>query len=234
MEIYKKIKKRTAIFVALLSLVSFTLLYLRLVYVFEGDFTVYGSYFLQYVLESFSSLAVGVAILAGRGNETGKARFFSALKLSLPRLIYLIPYYYLFYISDGYDSIESLGLLSIRSIFLLILFVTEALIYYFIACFSAKKSGDGWDFFKPSGLFDFSSSISAAIFGVCFARFIFNVIKEGIDIIIYLIDYEEFYAATEIYYLLGKLLLALATLFLAHLFFMKTRGLMARLRENNE
>ena len=222
MEIYKKIKKRTAIFVALLSLVSFTLLYLRLVYVFEGDFTVYGSYFLQYVLESFSSLAVGVAILAGRGNETGKARFFSALKLSLPRLIYLIPYYYLFYISDGYDSIESLGLLSIRSIFLI------------IACFSAKKSGDGWDFFKPSGLFDFSSSISAAIFGVCFARFIFNVIKEGIDIIIYLIDYEEFYAATEIYYLLGKLLLALATLFLAHLFFMKTRGLMARLRENNE
>ena len=67
MEIYGKIKKRAAISVAVLSLLSFLLLYLRLIYVFESDFTIYGSYFLQYILEAFSSLFVGVAILSGRG-----------------------------------------------------------------------------------------------------------------------------------------------------------------------
>lgn len=234
MEIYKKIKKRAAISVAVLSLLSFLLLYLRLIYVFESDFTIYGSYFLQYILEAFSSLFVGVAILSGRGYEDTKHRILSALKLSLPRLIYLIPYYYLFYISDGFDSIEALGLLTLRALLLLAAFVIEALFYYLVASFATKKSGDVWDFFKPAKLFDFSSSVSASIFAVCFTRFIFNVIGEGLDVIAYLIDYEEFYNTTEIFYLLGKLLLAFATLFLSHLFFMKIRGYLRRLKEDTE
>ncbi len=230
MEIYGKIKTRSAIFVALLSLLSFLLLYLRFIYVFEGDFLVYGSYFLEYVLETFTALFVGIAILAGRGYETAKSRFFSAFKLSLPRLIYLVPYYYLYYLSEGFDSIEALGLLSLRSVFLLILFVIEAWIYYFVAAFASKKSGESWNFYEPAGFFDFSKSASAAIFAVCFTKFIINLLGEGIDIIIYLIDFEEFYSATEIYYLLGKVTLAFATLFLSHVLFMLIRKKWANLK----
>ena len=121
MEIYNKIKKRSAIFVALLSFISFLMIYFRFLYIFEGEFMVYSSYFLEYVLQTITSLFVAVAILAGHEIENRKSRFLSAFKLSLPRLIYLVPYYYLYYLSDGWDSLEALGLLSLRSLFLLFL-----------------------------------------------------------------------------------------------------------------
>ena len=230
MEIYGKIKKRTAIFVALLSFLSFLLIYLRFIYVFEGDFWVYASYFLEYVFQVIASLFVGIAIISGKGLESKKRSFLTAFKLSLPRLIYLFPYYYLYYLSDGFDSIEAIILLNIRSIFLLLLFSLEALLYYFIADFAAKKSGDVWDFFKPSGFFDFSKSVTAAIFAVCFTKFILNLFSEGLDILVYLIEYEEFYSLAEIYYLLGKVLLAFATLFISHVLFMLIRKKWARIK----
>ncbi len=234
MEIYAKIKKRTAIFVALLSFLSFLLIYLRFIYVFEGDFLVYTSYFLEYVFQVLASLFVGIAIISGRGYESKKRSFLTAFKLSLPRLIYLFPYYYLYYLSDGFDSIEAIVLLNIRSLFLLILFSLEALLYYFVAGLAAKKSGDGWDFFQPARFFDFSKSPSAAIFAVCFTKFIINLLSEGIDIIIYLINFEEFYSTTEIYYLLGKVTLAFATLFLSHVLFMLIRKKWANLKYEME
>ena len=234
MEIYNKIKKRSAIFVALLSFISFLMIYFRFLYIFEGEFMVYASYFLEYVLQTITALFVAVAILAGHGIENRKSRFLSAFKLSLPRLIYLVPYYYLYYLSDGWDSLEALGLLSLRSLFLLFLFALEACIYYLIAVFMAKKSGDVWNFFAPSDFFDFSKSAASAVFSVCFAKFIINLIGEGLDVIIYLIDYEEFYSATEIFYLLGKVTLAFATLFLSHVLFMQVRKKWATIKESDE
>lgn len=230
MEIYGKIKKRTALFVALLSFISFLFIYLRFIYIFEGDFLVYTSYFLEYIFQVLASLFVGVAILAGRGVESNKRRFFTAFMLSLPRLIYLFPYYYLYYLSDGFDSFEAIIFLSVRSLFLLIIFSLEALLYYFVAAIVAKKSADGWDFFKPAGFFDFSKSISVAIFAVCFTKFILNLLGEALDVIIYLIEYEEFYSATEIFYLLGKVTLAFLTLFLSHVLFMLVRKRWANLK----
>ncbi|MBQ7333382.1 MAG: hypothetical protein IJW38_03435 [Clostridia bacterium] len=223
MELYKKLKTRTSILVFLLSLLSFTLLYLRLIYVFETEFTIYGSYFLQYFIDTLTTLFVAVTVLSGRGFESHKSRVFSSLKLSLPRLVYLFPYYYLYYMSVGYDSIESFALLLIRSAFMLILFTLETQIYFAIACFVAKKASNEWDFYAKSRFFDFSVGATAAIFSICFMKFIISLLSEGVDVIIYLIDYEEFYSATEIYYLLGKVSLAFVSLFISHILFMLLR-----------
>ncbi len=223
MELYGKLKTRTAIFVFLSSLLSFTLLYLRFIYVFETDFTIYGSYFFQYLIETITTVFVAVTILSGRGIDSRKSRIYSSFKLSLPRLVYLFPYYYLYYMSDGYDSIEAIYLLLIRSAFMLALFTIEIQIYYAVACFVAKKTSPDWDFYAPSRYFDFSVGATVAIFSVCFMKFIMNLISEGVDLVIYFIDYEEFYSTTEIFYLLGKITLAFAALFISHSLIMLIR-----------
>ena len=231
---YKKIKLRSGLFVFLLSAISFTLFYLRLIYVFEKDFWLYGSYFFQYVLDNFITLFVAVAVISGRGYETTVGRLFSSLKLSLPRLAYLVPYYYLYYLSLGYDSLESLTNLTIRNFFMLIFFVIEIEIYYHIAVAFSKKAEKKWDFFKRSKCFDFTSGAAVAVFALCFMRFVMNLVREGIDILIYLYDYEEFYSHNEIIYLLIKITLAFASLFLSHLLFMGLRRLWSRFPEKKE
>lgn len=236
MEIYKRIKKHTVLFVLFLSAVSFTLLYIRLGNWGTSSGTTeldYVSYFLQYVFDSFTPLFVAIAILSGRDLVSWKSRLLSALLLSLPRLVYLVPHYYLEYIGLGYDSLESLMLLSLKSIFMLLIFVIETVIYYFVADFFIKKSKDKWDFFAASGYFDFSVPVTVSIFSVCFTRFIFNLISEVIDIITYLLDYGEFYSTAEIYYLLAKITLAFASLFLSHVLFMSLRKMWFKLKNNS-
>ena len=231
---YKKIKLFSALSVFFLSILSFTLFYLRLIGVFKTDFTIFGSYFLQYVLDTLITLFVAIAVLSGRGYESGISRIFSSLKLSLPRLAYLIPYYYLYYISQAFDSLESLFNLTIRSILMLIVYIIEIEIYYHISCAIAKKADKNWDFFKRASLFDFSASACTAIFTACFLRFITNLIIEGIDILIYLRDYEEFYTEYEVFYLLWKIMLAFISLFLSHLLFMGRRKWWRSFKETKE
>ena len=228
---YKKIKLRSGLFVFFLSAISFTLFYLRLIYVFEKDFTLFGSYFLQYVLDTFITLFVAVAVISGRGYESNFGRLLSSLKLSLPRLAYLIPYYYLYYLAEGFDSLESLINLSIRNVFMLIFFVVEIEIYYHVAAAFSKKSEKKWDFFKKCKCFDFSCGAAVAVFVLCFMRFVMNLVREGIDILVYLHDYEEFYSQNEIFYLLVKLTLAFISLFLSHLLFMGLRRLWSKIPE---
>ncbi len=231
---YKKIKSRSALFAFLLSAISFTLFYLRYIYVFEKDFLLYGSFFLQYVIDTFIPLFIAVAVLSGRGYESNVSRLFSSLKLSLTRLAFLIPYYYLYYLWEGYDSLESLFNLSIRNVFMLIFFVIEIEIYYHIAVAISKKSDKTWDFFKKSKIFDFNVGATVAVFAVCFMRFVMNLLREGLDILIYLKDYERFYDEYEIFYLLVKIVLAFITLFLSHLLFMFFRKRWARFKEEKE
>ena len=225
MENYRKLKTRAALTVFLISLISFVMLYLRISYVFESEITQYGSFFLQYILDTLTAVILAAVLLSGRGIESKGARILSSLKLSLPRLVYLVPYYYLYYMSEGYDSIESLGLLLIRSLFMLVLLTIEMHLYFGAACFAARRAeGKDWSFYTPSGLFDFSVGATVGIFAISFAKFIMNILSEGVDIITYLIDYGEFYSAGEIYLMLAKFTLAFIALFLSHVLVMAFRG----------
>ena len=228
---YKKIKLFSGLAVFLLSAISFTLFYLRLIYVFEKDVTLYGSYFLQYIINTFITAFAAISVVSGRGYESNARRLLSSLKLSLPRLAYLVPYYYFYYLSQSYDSLESLLNLSITSIFMIILFVLEIEIYYHVSVAFSKKADKNWDFFNKSSLFDFSVGACVTVFTVCFMRFVMNLVREGIDILIYLRDYEEFYSEIEIFYLLVKIILAFVSLFLTHLLFMLLKKSWAKIPE---
>jgi len=230
MELYKKTKLRTLIFTLLSSILSFALFFLKMSFSFESELAYYAPYFAEYFLDSFTTALVAFALLAGRGSESHGGRMLSALKLSLPRLVYLVPYYYLYYMRQGYDSIESLSLLSIRSLLAIALFIIEALVYYAVACFITRKSAHGWDFCEASGMFDLSVPVTRAIFSVCFLKFVFNLVSEAVDVIVYLIDYERFYSTNEIYYVLAKLLLAFFILFFSHFIFMQLRKRWAGLK----
>ena len=210
-----------------LSLLSFVFLYLRFTYIFESEITVYGSYFIQYLFDAFIPVVITVSLLKARLSQSWGRRFLSAFKMSVPRVVHLFPYYYLYYMSEGFDSLEALGLFLIRSLFMLILFSIECHVYYLVANFFAKRAESAdWNFGLSSEmkLFDLSKGIVAAVFTASFLKFVMNLISEGIDVLLYLLDYGEFYSTSEIFYVLTKLVLAFAALFLTHVIIISLRG----------
>lgn len=216
-ENYQKLKNRSYFAVFLLSLISFVLLYLRISYVFESAFSIYCSYFFQYFIDSLVPALIASVLFSAHGCEGHGKRLLSALKQNLPRLVYLIPYGYLYYMSDGYDSFDSLSLTALRCCFMLAVFTLEVYLYTFAARFAASRKNTEYDFYSYSSCFDLSSAVPAGIFAICFARFIVNVISEAFDAVMYFIDYGESYSIDDILFMLAKFVLALISLLLSQL-----------------
>ena len=216
MECTKKIKKHVSFTVLILSLISFLLLYVNFQLSFLNSlFYLYT--FLHYFFESFIAAVVAATLFASFGEVKKSRRFLFLFKLELPRLVFLVPYYYLYYLSDGYDSIYALFLLVPTSFFIITLSSIEALIYVLIARKFSNKRRESGNFFAKCGIFDFSYAAASGIFAISFSRFILNILTEIKDVIVYLIDYQSFYSLEEIYFVLAKFLLAFITLFISHI-----------------
>lgn len=206
-------KSRASVYIFSASLSSFLIFYLPMLFAQENIALIFTAHFAGYFIDSLIP-AFSAAVVFSEILSAGFARsLLSSFKLALPRLVYLIPYYYLYYMSEGYDTLESLGLLSIRTVFIIVLFALEILAYALLAKLFAKRRAKGWDFFEPSGIFDISAPVGFGVFAICLGKFVMNLITEIKNAVIYFIDYGEFYQMSDVFFALGKILFALATLF---------------------
>ncbi|MBR2930659.1 MAG: hypothetical protein IKC32_05470 [Clostridia bacterium] len=92
--------------------------------------------------------------------------------LSFSRLVYLVPHYYMSFISTGYDTVEALLLLLPLSLFIIIVYIFEVLFVSALACLPAfvryKKTGVSVadqlkDAASEAPRFDVGNAFSAAI-----------------------------------------------------------------------
>lgn len=217
-----RVERKTSAYIicVLLSFLSFLIFYIPNGFFYEDDALIYSSYFLRYIIDSFIPVFLAFIIFTNSRNEKLFKTFLSAVLLNLPRLAYTVPYYYLYYMSEGYDSYESLIFLSIRSALLVLIFSIEILIIARIAAITLRRTekkyysqyGRGGNF----SFFDLSCPPVVAIFSISISRFAVNLINEIYYTVIYIIDYAGTYRTKEIYLIIIKFLFALLTLFVTH------------------
>ncbi len=143
----KKIILTAALSSALLHLVTF-LMYFIPYYVMEADISSQGLEIYEYVRTFVSrflefaipAVACAVVYFSDSSQKGGKA-VIRCLYIALGRLVYLLPYYYLWFmeISGGADSVEAVIMACISSVFDLIFFWAYIVLLYALLRLVAKR-----------------------------------------------------------------------------------------------
>ena len=199
------------------------------------------SYFGYYILKSVEFLAppliATLTLLVFSAAGMKKAISFS-IRLSLARLFYTIPYYYIIFIYNyAYDSIESIFLSTLASAFVILLTFAGALFCVRVAIFVREKSAKQSKgeviselpeiLKKRSGL-DFISDASLPIFVFVILRFAYSFITEIVDTAAFFIEYGADYTAEEILTILGNYVLLFALLVVSYILCVKVKNTLTK------
>ncbi len=183
--------------------------------------------------------ATGFALFAGDLKKSAIA----SLVLAAPRLFYLLPYYYLYEIAYGNNSLESLGLSSLITLVMVIALTIHIflliLIMHFVTLFvrarqlapkhrPGKQNKDerqmlrrqAWqelsEQIEHKALYDLSVPVTAGIFSAALLDFIYLLVLEVINAVKYLSEYSGSYTLEEIGLMAASFLFILLKLILAH------------------
>ncbi len=214
-------KKIVYLIPAALSLTQFLIFYIPEIYKYSApEWLLYLSLFLRMALGAIIPTVSAFALFVLSQRSTSAQMSLKAIMLTLPRLIYLLPYNYLYYAAVGYDFLESVLFCFIKCLFFVILYSLEIFLYSFIARRfyrkSEKKLGRKASFFDESQMFDFALPAHIALFAISFSRFCVDFIIELYYLINYVIEYADSYRLGEIYFIIGKFLFILLLMFLTY------------------
>lgn len=229
---------------AIANLITFLMFFIPF-YVIQRNTDAYEYFrifFTKFIEFSLPVIAVPLLIRIYSDNGSGKG-LICAIFLALPKAIYLLPYYYLYHIAYGYDSVESIGLSALVTVFGIALnwgcMVLMLLLSRFLATKACRKklteklppntrqnlteeiknsikkdsSEQLLALDSPAKPFDFSHPWSLGLFGATFALFVVSVLREIVDTVSYLIDYAGYYRMEEIIYMTACYLFVLLELF---------------------
>lgn len=176
-----------------------------------------------------------------------KNALIGAIYFSLPRIIYLLPYYYLYHIAYGYDSIESISLSALVTVFgVALMWAHITLLFLIIRMFAIRSIAKSLATDLPpavqksmtvdlkkklnqqaekslcteinfTGAFDFSIPLTLGIFAATFGEFIINFMRESVDTVTYLINYAGYYRMGEIIYITACFVFLIVELLAVHL-----------------
>lgn len=241
------------IFIALLCLIHlsvfvgfYTTTYLPSVRLLEvKQWVVDAVYYLTSLIEYCLPLICATVALCIGGGSIKKSVICSVL-ISIPRFVYLFPYYYLYQIAYGYDSLESLGLSALISLGLVALLAVHILILYFTAYFVMrlltkkavteslppykKNSQDKRDKaeilektelalperIRDGGVIDLSVPVLLGIFAAALLDFLYPFISECISAVSFLITFAGTQTPEEILFMGLSFLYILAKLLLSY------------------
>ncbi len=218
-------------------------------YVIEGDIGWFE--YVRLFLNKFTEFAlppIAACLLMKIYFDNGvKSALIGAIFFALTRIIYLLPYYYLYHIAYGYDSIESISLSALVTVFGAALMWAHIavllLIIRMVAIRSTAKSlasdlppavqkSMTVDLKKKLNLqaekvlctdvhftnaFDFSMPLTLGIFVATFGEFIINFMREAVDTVMYLVNYAGYYRLGEIIYITGSFVFLVIELLAVHI-----------------
>jgi hypothetical protein len=126
----------------------------------------------------------------------------AAIPLSLTRLVYLIPYYYLYIIQEGYDSIESLGYGTLLSLGEIIILYGVIMLITVLVGFIIKKRG-----YEPEvalakrTVLDFADPVSLSFMLISLFSCVYLTVKEIADTVYFISEYGAKFTPSEIVYM---------------------------------
>lgn len=218
-----------------ISLLCFLIFYIPETLRFSIDeWVLYLSFFIRKLASTLLPVLAASALLSSSGTLTLVKRILPAISVAAPRLIYLLPYNYLRYMAEAFDSLESLGLMLVRSSIEILVYAIELYIYCLIGEFFYKRRGARFEnFYDKVSLFDFDSAANYSFFAIAFARFTVDLIIEISYVINYIIEYAETYRLSEVYFILCKFLFILFSLIASYSIIYLINRCVKRISKNN-
>ena len=189
-------------------LATFVLYYLSN-YIYMSDVLAYVWIFVQratYVLMPLISVLVTLIVYAFLGT---KKAVICGLSLGLPRAVYLLPYYYLKIIIEGYDSVESLSYGALLTAGELIIGYVLTAIAIFIADLIITKRGKAplCEKLAVHTVLDFADPVSLTMLIASAAAALYFVVNEIIDTVSFIAEYGTRFSDAEIIYLVISFIL---------------------------
>ena len=243
----KKICLITAISFAFVNLLAFCIFYIpNYVLMLNVEWVEYTRVFLNKFFEYLLPVVAATVLFIGYTRDGLKKTFIRAIYFSLPRIVYLFPYYYLYYILNWNDSIESISLSALVTLFGVALFYGQIILLFWIIRVFARlpiirelkialpinqqkappkeilaelrSSADKrvCSSLSEKSIFNFSCPASLGIFAASFASFCINLVREIIGTVDYLIEYAGDYYLEEIFYITACYLFLLVELLASH------------------
>ncbi len=209
------------------------------------------------VVEYCLPILAAVTVFALAGACVKRAILYSVL-LSLPKFLYLLPYYYLYEIAYGYDSLESLGLSALISLGFIALLSLHVMLLYLLMYAVSKKhyqkeliaelpiykqkalpENDKKELnlrskqelssvISAGGILDLSVPVVAGIFAAAFLDFLYLFIIECINAVIYLVSYAGTYTVDEIILMVASFIFILIKLLISHVLAVLVKNLAVR------
>lgn len=219
MEILTKIKKKLRITAPLilfiLSLVDFLIYYIINLVFWEYDVALYTAYFIGIIFD-FAIPIIAAALLFTKERSIPKSLLFSFL-YSLPRLIYLIPYYYLKYVYDIYDSIEAITIAIPLSLLVVIVLTLKVFLFYLLIKLFIKRKQKSAEELLPAGIFELDNPLIFGILISAFISFSVNVGFEIYDTVLFFIDAGMSYKSGEIIFIATSYAILVIAFILTHI-----------------
>ena len=201
MENITKISKRAFPFlcvsVSLLSFVQFLLFYIPSDSLYENLFFIYTASYVTEFLEALFSPLAAMVIFMTRGGGV-KNKILPCILISFLRLFYSLPYYYVYYVSDVFNSAEALMLsLLVSFLFLAFFFLQTFVCILILKCIENRNQKQIEDR-KYAKLFDFDDHTNFGIILTVIFVFVISFIREGASTVQYLVQNLGSYRTKEI------------------------------------
>ena len=200
------------------NLASFVLFYIS-AYILMNDSFEYARYFIgeafDFALPVISAMVVSSAI-----SERGFSALWLAPFISLGRLVYFFPYFYLYFIDKNLLTSESLivslpAALAASVIDCLIVCLVSFIIYLITDTLARKRGRSFSDsVHAATSPFDLSEEYTLAILAVGGGVFLINFVIEIIDTVSYLVTYSGNYRPEEIIFIVVSFIMLIAELLL--------------------
>lgn len=195
----------------------------------------YCQYFLTFAIEFLLPTLSAAAVFKYAYGRSKSSALLPALYLSLPRVIYLFPYYYLYMTAYGNDWIESITLSFFVSLAGLAVTWIRILAFTAVIYFAAKFVINRKNAVSPeekssltinallagesaSSPFNLATPLTFGVFAMAALQFLIYTVIEIVDVIVFLaeIDYGTF-RPSELIYTIAKFSAIFIMLFISHL-----------------
>ncbi len=187
----------TALVIAFLSFVQFLLYYIPSGYFYNIDILLLAaSYLINFFEGLFPVLAASIIfILKGDGI---KNKIFPAFFLSLTRLTYSLPHYYIYYVADVFNTSESIVLSLITSALLVLRAFLQTFICILVLIAIEKRAKKTSADRARARIFNLDDHLNLGILSCVIISFTVFFVRELIDTVEYLIDSKGTYRLDEI------------------------------------
>lgn len=189
---------RTAVLLfTVLSFTQFLIYYICVGFLYESvPALITGPYLIDF-LEAFFPIASSLIVFLTKGTGI-KNKIVPSFLISLPRLAYTIPYYYIYYVSDVFDSIEAISLAFLVSILYLMFSFLLTFICICILNFTEARATGVEKKRDCAKLFDLDNHINFGILLCIVLMFVLSLAREGVDTVSYFIEVGNRYSGEEI------------------------------------